>query len=154
MNHNDLLKRYIKEVLTESHSVNEIGLSSFFKNSGKSKISSWFSSFLSKKLDKISDTASDYISSKLSGVLPDKQAREFGITSTDNTADVLTVIVEEWMKEMKERGMNFSRSERKEMLDVASDEFAKSIRKNKDQNAAILQVYRTLNTKYGSKKTK
>jgi hypothetical protein len=153
MNQNKLLKTYIREVLNEGSSVNELSLASLF-GKGDSKISSWFSRFLNKKLDKISDVASDYLSSKLSGIIPDKDIRQSGFSSVDRSADVLAVVVDEWTKEMGEKGMKFSSGEKREISDTAAQEFAKSLRKNEDKNAAILQVYRTLNAKYGSKKTK
>lgn len=150
MDQNKLLKKYIREVLSERAPINELSLSSLFGR-GDSMISSWFSKFLNKKLDSISDAASDYLSTKLSGILPD---REGGSASVDRTADVLAVVVDEWTKEMGEKGIRFSSSEKRSISDTAAEEFARSLRKNEDQNAAILHVYRTLNSKYGSKKTK
>lgn len=154
MKDKDLLKQFIHETLSESSRLDEIGLSDIFGFSfGKkqSRTGSWFSDFLKKKLDVVSDAASDYVSSKLSKHLPDKMMKRSGGIDREETGDILSYTVDQWARELESKGKKFSRSQKRELYDLAAAEYAEAIRKSNDQNKAIIQVYRALNSKYGSK---
>ena len=116
-----------------------------------------FSDFLSKKMGDVSDAASDYISSKIMGNLPDREAlptrsgRQSNV-NVEETGDILSLLIDEWVKEMEKSGKKFPRKERRELYDVAADAYSRAMKQKPDQNYAMIQVYNTLNKKYGSKK--
>ena len=151
------MRQYIREVISEGSTLNEFSLTNLLFGKSKGGITKMFSDFLSKKMGDVSDAASDYISSKIMGNLPDREAlptrsgRQSNV-NVEETGDILSLLIDEWVKEMEKSGKKFPRKERRELYDVAADAYSRAMKQKPDQNYAMIQVYNTLNKKYGSKK--
>lgn len=152
-----LLRKYIRESLVSEKFGD--GAGNFIKGnlglaSGKSGPQKWFAQFMGKQLDTAGERIDKWVGGVLDGLLPSElktKISSYQKETGESASTSLTKVVQGWISDIEDMSdREFDKTQKKQIYEYASKEYAALLKKDSDVQKALLMVKRKLDMKYGN----